>query len=158
MKTLVMIVVVQAVCATVVSSFSFSSPDCPAQAVPGVTLKVPDPNDCSKYSLCMQLFNMKLDCSEGQHFSAAAGKCLPAALAGCDPGKVQWSHSFYVVRICSLTDPLRLLLVEPQRQVAEMLWIEKTINYPANWWPQSCIAGSSLGLLDPPKVAISARR
>nr|XP_037288406.1 glutaconyl-CoA decarboxylase subunit gamma-like [Rhipicephalus microplus] len=85
MKTLVMIVVVQAVCATVVSSFSFSSPDCPAQAVPGVTLKVPDPNDCSKYSLCMQLFNMKLDCSEGQHFSAAAGKCLPAALAGCDP-------------------------------------------------------------------------
>ncbi|KAL1438934.1 hypothetical protein MTO96_047665 [Rhipicephalus appendiculatus] len=65
MKALVMIVVVLAVCAAVVSSFSFSSTDCPAQAVPGVTLKVPDPNDCSKYSLCMQLFNMKLDCSLG---------------------------------------------------------------------------------------------
>uniref|UniRef100_A0A131Z3W1 Chitin-binding protein n=1 Tax=Rhipicephalus appendiculatus TaxID=34631 RepID=A0A131Z3W1_RHIAP len=85
MKALVMIVVVLAVCAAVVSSFSFSSTDCPAQAVPGVTLKVPDPNDCSKYSLCMQLFNMKLDCSLGQHFSVAAGKCLPAAIAGCDP-------------------------------------------------------------------------
>ncbi|KAH7957756.1 hypothetical protein HPB52_022603 [Rhipicephalus sanguineus] len=94
MKAVVMFVVVQAFCAAVVSSFSFSSPDCPAQAVPGVTLKVPDPNDCTKYSLCLQLFGLKLDCPEGQHFSAAASQCLPAALAGCDPGKVPCLSAF----------------------------------------------------------------
>lgn len=86
MKVLVVVVIIQAICASVVSSFSFSgTSDCPAQGVPGVTLKVPDPNDCSAYSLCLPLFGLKLNCPEGEHFSAAAGKCLSAANAGCDP-------------------------------------------------------------------------
>ncbi|KAH6934324.1 hypothetical protein HPB50_022916 [Hyalomma asiaticum] len=78
MKTLVVVVIIQAICAVVTAR---------PTGIPGVALKVPDPNDCSKYSLCLQLFGMKLDCPEGEHFSAAASQCLPAAVAGCDPGK-----------------------------------------------------------------------
>ncbi|XP_065282171.2 nematocyst expressed protein 3-like [Dermacentor albipictus] len=90
MKVLVIVVVIQAVCATVVSSFGFTgTEDCPEQGVPGTTLKVPDPNDCSAYSVCLPLFGFKLKCTEGKHFSVAAGKCQPAAVAGCDPAAAE---------------------------------------------------------------------
>uniref|UniRef100_A0A023GC53 Putative mucin peritrophin salivary protein n=1 Tax=Amblyomma triste TaxID=251400 RepID=A0A023GC53_AMBTT len=94
MKVIIVVMVIQAACVAVVTSFSFASflsaaPDCPAPGVPGLALKVPDPDDCSKYSLCLQFFGFKLDCPEGQHFSAAANQCLPIAVAGCDPGATE---------------------------------------------------------------------
>uniref|UniRef100_A0A023GCT2 Putative mucin peritrophin salivary protein n=1 Tax=Amblyomma triste TaxID=251400 RepID=A0A023GCT2_AMBTT len=94
MKVIIVVMVIQAACMAVVTSFSFASflsaaPDCPAPGVPGLALKVPDPDDCSKYSLCLQFFGFKLDCPEGQHFSAAANQCLPIAVAGCDTGATE---------------------------------------------------------------------
>lgn len=89
MRIFVSVILLQAICVAVVSCFGFAGDsDCPP-GVPGVALKVPDPDDCSKYSLCLQFFGFKLDCPEGQHFSVAANQCLPAAFAGCDSGTTE---------------------------------------------------------------------
>ncbi|KAK8775996.1 hypothetical protein V5799_030660 [Amblyomma americanum] len=62
------------------------SSDCDGVAVAkGGATRVADPDDCTKYSLCLPLFGFKLDCPEGQHFSAAEGSCTSPEKAGCDP-------------------------------------------------------------------------
>ncbi|XP_077532527.1 uncharacterized protein LOC144144899 [Haemaphysalis longicornis] len=89
MRTFVSFILLPIICVAAVSCFGFAGDsDCPP-GIPGVALKVPDPDDCSKYSLCLQFFGFKLDCPEGQHFSVAANQCLPAAIAGCDSGATE---------------------------------------------------------------------
>ncbi|XP_077532525.1 uncharacterized protein LOC144144896 [Haemaphysalis longicornis] len=62
-----------------------ASLDCPAKVAKGAVVKVADPDDCGKYSLCMATFSTKLDCPPLQHFSKDANECLPQEVAGCDP-------------------------------------------------------------------------
>uniref|UniRef100_A0A023GDG0 Putative mucin peritrophin salivary protein n=1 Tax=Amblyomma triste TaxID=251400 RepID=A0A023GDG0_AMBTT len=63
-----------------------ASSDCDGVAVGmGGATKVADPNDCTKYSLCLTSFGFKLDCPEGKHFSAVEGFCTSPEKAGCDP-------------------------------------------------------------------------
>ncbi|KAH7959916.1 hypothetical protein HPB49_014932 [Dermacentor silvarum] len=51
----------------------------------GSTL-VPDPNDCTKYSVCTDTFSTKITCPPGQHFSVVDNRCTAPEDAGCDPG------------------------------------------------------------------------
>lgn len=62
-----------------------ASPDCPAKVAKGGVVKVADPDDCGKYSLCTGTFSTKIDCPPLQHFSKDANECLPQEIAGCDP-------------------------------------------------------------------------
>nr|DAA34644.1 TPA_inf: mucin peritrophin salivary protein [Amblyomma variegatum] len=63
-----------------------ASADCDGVAVGmGGATKVADPDDCTKYSLCLATFGFKLDCPEGKHFSVADGFCTSPEKAGCDP-------------------------------------------------------------------------
>lgn len=58
-------------------------PDCP----PDATLneqKVPDPNDCTKYSKCSFWFSAKFSCKNGEHFSPTELECMDPCNAGCD--------------------------------------------------------------------------
>ncbi|XP_077532524.1 uncharacterized protein LOC144144895 [Haemaphysalis longicornis] len=102
-KVVVVVVMVVVVCSVVVQgkskggkakgAFDFSSflnppaasVDCPAKVAKGAVVKVADPDDCGKYSLCMATFSTKLDCPPLQHFSKDANECLPQEVAGCDP-------------------------------------------------------------------------
>ncbi|KAH9376594.1 hypothetical protein HPB48_005805 [Haemaphysalis longicornis] len=102
-KVVVVAVMVVVVCSVVVQgkskgakdkgAFDFSSflsppvasPDCPAEVAKGGVVKVADPDDCGKYSLCTATFSTKVNCPPLQHFSKDANECLPQEVAGCDP-------------------------------------------------------------------------
>lgn len=97
-KVVVVVVVAVVVCAVAVQgqgapAFNFmsflsppaASPDCPKTVAKGGVVKVADPDDCGKFSLCTAVFSTKLDCPPLQHFSKEANECLPQELAGCDP-------------------------------------------------------------------------
>ncbi|KAF9308661.1 hypothetical protein BG003_010770, partial [Podila horticola] len=70
--------------ASVPFGFGPGSPDCPADATL-TSIKVPDPNDCTKYSTCGYFFSAKFSCKLGQHFSPTELKCMSPWIAGCDP-------------------------------------------------------------------------
>ncbi|XP_022646667.1 covalently-linked cell wall protein 14-like [Varroa destructor] len=59
--------------------------DCPSKIVLGMPHYVPDPNDCTKYSVCNFWFSAKFVCKYGDHFSVTEQRCVRPWLAGCDP-------------------------------------------------------------------------
>ncbi|XP_070389198.1 uncharacterized protein [Dermacentor albipictus] len=71
---------------------SFAAPPAPSEDCQGVAVapgggaaQVPDPNDCTKYSVCTDKFSTKITCPPGQHFSVADNRCTSPEQAGCDP-------------------------------------------------------------------------
>ncbi|XP_064459826.1 tol-Pal system protein TolA-like [Ornithodoros turicata] len=63
------------------------SSDCPETDSVN-TFNVPDPDDCSKYSVCGAYVAVKVDCPEGEHFSKTTKKCQDVVTANCDPEAV----------------------------------------------------------------------
>lgn len=49
-----------------------------------VPLYVPDPDDCTKYTVCSGGFGMKLDCPVGLHFNKLTNHCDFPPMAQCD--------------------------------------------------------------------------
>lgn len=49
-----------------------------------VPLYVPDPDDCTKYTVCSGGFGMKLDCPPGLHFNKLTNHCDFPPLAQCE--------------------------------------------------------------------------
>lgn len=49
-----------------------------------VPLYVPDPDDCTKYTVCSGGFGMKMDCAPGLHFNKVSNHCDFPPLAGCE--------------------------------------------------------------------------
>uniref|UniRef100_A0A023G8D0 Putative peritrophin n=1 Tax=Amblyomma triste TaxID=251400 RepID=A0A023G8D0_AMBTT len=49
-----------------------------------VPLYVPDPDDCTKYTVCSGGFGMKLDCPPGLHFNKVTNHCDFPPLAQCE--------------------------------------------------------------------------
>ncbi|OQR77933.1 hypothetical protein BIW11_06743 [Tropilaelaps mercedesae] len=66
------------------SVFGPGSPDCPPYSTINEQ-KVPDSNDCTKYSKCSIWFAAKFACKPGEHFSPSELKCMSPWKAGCDP-------------------------------------------------------------------------
>ncbi|XP_050052483.1 uncharacterized protein [Dermacentor andersoni] len=71
---------------------SFAAPPPPSEDCQGVAVapgggaaQVPDPNDCTKYSVCTDTFSTKITCPPGQHFSVADNRCTSPEQAKCDP-------------------------------------------------------------------------
>ncbi|KAH7959915.1 hypothetical protein HPB49_014931 [Dermacentor silvarum] len=60
-----------------------SEPSCPPTNGM-VPLYVPDPDDCTKYTVCSGGFGMKLDCPPGLHFNSVTNHCDYPPLAGCE--------------------------------------------------------------------------
>lgn len=60
-----------------------SEPSCPPTNGM-VPLYVPDPDDCTKYTVCSGGFGMKLDCPPGLHFNSDTNHCDYPPLAGCE--------------------------------------------------------------------------
>lgn len=61
-----------------------SEPTCPPTDGM-VPLYVPDPDDCTKYTVCSGGFGMKLDCPVGLHFNKLTNHCDFPPLAQCEP-------------------------------------------------------------------------
>lgn len=68
----------------VIGQYGPGSPDCPLNTTIN-SQKVPDPNDCTKYSECSQWFSAKKSCKKGQQFSPTKLECMDPCNAGCDP-------------------------------------------------------------------------
>lgn len=66
------------------SGFGPGSPDCPSNPTMNMQ-KVPDPNDCTRYSKCSTYFSVRLSCPIGKHFSKTELECVDYCTAGCDP-------------------------------------------------------------------------
>lgn len=60
-----------------------SEPSCPPTNGM-VPLYVPDPDDCTKYTVCSGGFGMQLDCPPGLHFNRDTNHCDYPPLAGCE--------------------------------------------------------------------------
>lgn len=60
-----------------------SEPSCPPTNGM-VPLYVPDPDDCTKYTVCSGGFGMKLDCPPGLHFNKVTNHCDFPPLAKCE--------------------------------------------------------------------------
>lgn len=60
-----------------------SDPSCPPTDGM-VPLYVPDPDDCTKYTVCSAGFGMKMDCPPGLHFNKVSNHCDFPPLAGCE--------------------------------------------------------------------------
>ncbi|XP_018493674.1 peritrophin-1 [Galendromus occidentalis] len=64
------------------SSDTPSDPDCPPTDGT-IPLYIPDPESCSKYTVCSGGFGLKLECAPGMHFNVATSSCTFPALAKC---------------------------------------------------------------------------
>ncbi|KAL3227570.1 hypothetical protein MRX96_024117 [Rhipicephalus microplus] len=60
-----------------------SDPSCPPTNGM-VPLYVPDPDDCTKYTVCSGGFGMQLDCPPGLHFNRNSNHCDYPPIAGCE--------------------------------------------------------------------------
>lgn len=60
-----------------------SEPTCPPTDGM-VPLYVPDPDDCTKYTVCSGGFGMKLDCPVGLHFDKLTNHCDFPPIANCE--------------------------------------------------------------------------
>uniref|UniRef100_A0A023FRY8 Putative peritrophin n=1 Tax=Amblyomma cajennense TaxID=34607 RepID=A0A023FRY8_AMBCJ len=60
-----------------------SEPTCPPTNGM-VPLYVPDPDDCTKYTVCSGGFGMKLDCAPGLHFNKLTNHCDYPPIAQCE--------------------------------------------------------------------------
>ncbi|KAH8039823.1 hypothetical protein HPB51_009079 [Rhipicephalus microplus] len=97
--TLLFVVFVGTLAVSVTSAAMFASPGGPPANPPPpgiggspccpptdgmVPLYVPDPDDCTKYTVCSAGFGMKMDCPPGLHFNKVSNHCDFPPLAGCE--------------------------------------------------------------------------
>ncbi|OQR77482.1 hypothetical protein BIW11_07069 [Tropilaelaps mercedesae] len=64
------------------TAFEPSDNDCPATDGT-IPLYLPDPDSCTKYTVCSGAFGQKMECPPGMHFSASTSSCTFPALANC---------------------------------------------------------------------------
>ncbi|WP_333776407.1 carbohydrate-binding module family 14 protein [Streptomyces sp. IBSBF 3136] len=57
------------------ASFDPNRPDCPPDTTTLTPVKVPDPNDPTKYSVCSFFFAAKYSCPEGEVFDEIVLEC-----------------------------------------------------------------------------------